>query len=448
MGPLKLPLMLVAALLAPAAAFAVTDADRVALYREFRTAFDAHRYPDALPLAEKLVALTQEQYGANDRALVTPLSNLGTTQYRMGDYKDAEDTYLRSVKIAADTGGNADRLLLRPLQGLGATYYATKQYEDASATLQRALDLSRNLDGLLNPAQLTILNPLIGSLVNLERHTEADREFQYAVRVAESAWGNTDPRVIGTLDHYAHWLEHMGRFPSARAEYARELTVAENAGARAARLVIDPLLGIARTYRLEALIGTEEEAVQYVDPFAQSGVGLRTEHNPRGLNPDGEKALLIALQTADKMHPVDHQIRGTTLMELGDWYLCADQADKSLTRYRDAWKEFQQAGSTATLDVPRQLVYRAPSSSAARSPLAERDNTEEHSVQATFTVTRDGHTANVTTNSSDATTSQQKIVLAAAKRARYGPRLLNGEPVDTEGVTLLEKLLTKKPRQP
>ena len=204
--------------------------------------------------------------------------------------------------------------------------------------------------------------------------------------------------------------------------------------------------GLARSYRLEAMIGSDEGALQYVDPFAQSSLGVFTEHGLRALNPDGEKALLLALQTIDKMHPVDHQIRGTTLMELGDWYLCADQADKSLTRYRDAWKEFQQAGSTTALDVPRQLAYRAPSSSASRSPLAERDNTDEHSVQATFTVKRDGHTANVITNTSDATAAQQKIVLAAVRHARYAPRLQNGEPVDTDGVTLLEKLLTKKPR--
>ncbi|HXN79636.1 MAG TPA: energy transducer TonB, partial [Steroidobacteraceae bacterium] len=197
-----------------------------------------------------------------------------------------------------------------------------------------------------------------------------------------------------------------------------------------------------------AMNGSDEEAVQYVDPFAQTGPGVFTERGLRALNPDGEKALLLALQTIEKMRPVDHQIRGTTLMELGDWYLCADQADKSLTRYRDAWKEFQQAGSTAALDVPRQLAYRAPSSSASRSPLAERDNTDEHSVEATFTVKRDGHTANVITNTSDATAAQQKIVLAAVRRARYAPRLQNGEPVDTEGVTLLEKLLSKKPRQP
>jgi tetratricopeptide (TPR) repeat protein len=442
-------LSVAAALLAPAAVFAVSDADRVAVYQEFRTAFDAHHYPDALPLAQKLVSLTEQQYGASDRALVNPLANLGTTQYRMGDYKDAEDTYLRSLKIAADTGAGsaADRLLLRPLQGLGATYYATRQYEDAGVTLQRALDLSRNLDGLLNPGQMVILNPLIGTLVELERHAEADREFQYAVRVGENAWGSSDARLIRPLDRYARWLEHMGRYPSARAEYARELTVAEVAGTRAARLVIPPLLGIARTYRIEGLIGTEEEPREYVDPFATtSGGGLVTEHNPRGLNPDGERAVLLALQTIDKIQPPDHALRGTALTELGDWYLCADQTDKGLTRYREAWKEFQQAGSTASLDVPRQLVYRIPSSSAARSPLAERDNTEEHQVEATFTVTREGHTTNIVTHSGDASTAQQKVVLSAVKHARYAPRLVSGEPVETAGVTLQEKLVAKKPR--
>src|SRR5689334_6010382 len=40
---------------------AVTDADRVRVYHDFRAAFDARKYPDALPFAEKLVALTEEQ---------------------------------------------------------------------------------------------------------------------------------------------------------------------------------------------------------------------------------------------------------------------------------------------------------------------------------------------------------------------------------------------------
>jgi tetratricopeptide (TPR) repeat protein len=442
----RLLLLAAVAMPAPGAAAAVTDAERLAVYQQFRGAFDAHHYQDALPLAAKLVAMTEEQYGATDRALVNPLANLGTTEYRLHDYKSAEETYLRGVKIAADTGGNADRLLLRPLHGLGATYYATQQYEDASLTLQRALDLSRNLDGLLTAGQLPILESLIDSLVHLERHAEADREFQYEVRVAESAWGSKDVRVMRPLDGYAHWLEHMGRYPAARAEYARELTIAENTGNRAARLVIDPLRGIARTYRLEATNGGEEESAP-ADAFMQPGLSIGLPRDPRTLNPDGERALTIALHTIDKAQPVDHHSRGLTLMELGDWYLCAGQVDKGLGQYRDAWKELQQAGASTVLAAPRQLSYRAPPSSISRSPLAERENTEEHSVEATFAVTREGRITGVTTNSSDATSAQQKQVLSALKHARYAPRLENGEPVDTQGVKLVEKLLTKRPRQ-
>ena len=141
-------------------AAATTDAERLDVYHQFRAAFDAHHYQEALPLAQQLVTLTEEQYGASDRALVNPLSNLATTEYRLGDYKDAEAAYLRGVKIVEDSGGNgnADRLLLRPLHGLGVTYYASGQFEDASIALKRALDLSRNLDGLFNAGQVAILD--------------------------------------------------------------------------------------------------------------------------------------------------------------------------------------------------------------------------------------------------------------------------------------------------
>src|SRR5690348_17983583 len=117
-----------AALAVSVSAAAVTDTERLGVYLQFRAAFDARQYQDALPLAQKLVSLTEEQYGTKDRALVNPLANLGTTQYRLRDYKDAETTYLRSVKIVEDSGATADRLLLRPLHGLGSTYYASGQY--------------------------------------------------------------------------------------------------------------------------------------------------------------------------------------------------------------------------------------------------------------------------------------------------------------------------------
>jgi tetratricopeptide (TPR) repeat protein len=427
-------------------ATAVTDADRVQVYHEFRAAFDARQYKSALPLAEKLVSLTEEQFGGANRALVNPLSNLGTTQYRLRDFKSAEETFLRSIKIVEDSGGGADRALLRPLHGLGATYFATGQYEDASLILKRALDLSRNLDGLFNLEQMSILDPLIDSLVALDRHSDAERAYDYSIRVAEAAYGKTDLHVLRPLDRSAHWHERMGRYTTARILYARALQIAEQVAGSASIRTIEPLEGIARTYRLEFVNGGDPIEGQVVaDPFAPAPELDPAVANSQRLNPDGERAILLALRAIDKAHPVDHMRRGIALVELGDWYMSSGVLPRGLQAYREAWGDFELGGSTAALAAPRQLAYRRPLSSVTRAK-ADHDNMDEHFVEVSFTVTKDGHTTDITTSDTDATESQQKAVLSAIRKARYAPRLENGEPADTQGVKFRERLLSKKPR--
>jgi tetratricopeptide (TPR) repeat protein len=427
-------------------AAAVTDADRVQVYHEFRAAFDAKQYKDALPLAARLVSLTEEQFGAADRALINPLSNLGTTQYRLHDFKSAEETFLRSIKIVEDSGGGADRALLRPLHGLGATYFATGQYEDASLILKRALDLSRNLDGLFNLEQMSILDPLIESLVALDRHEDAERAYDYSIRVAEAAYGKTDLHVLKPLDRSAHWHERMGRYTTARILYARALQIAEQRGGTGSIRTVEPLEGIARTYRLEYVNGGELSDSQAVaDPFAPVSEVDPGVPNSQRLNPDGERAILLALRTIDKAQPVDHMRRGVALVELGDWYMSGGELPRGLQAYREAWEDFKLGGSTAVLASPRQLAYRPPSMSVTRAT-GDRDSMDEHFVEASFTVTKDGRTTDVITSGTDATESQQKAVLAAIRKARYAPRLENGVPADTEGVKFRERVLSKKPR--
>ena len=433
--------------LVSAPASAVTDPERVQVYREFRTAFDAHHFEVALPLAGKLVSMTEEQYGAADRSLVNPLSNLGTTQYRMGDYKSAEQTFLRSVKIVEDSGGGADRLMMRPLHGLGATYFASRQYDEASVALKRALDLSRNLDGLFNPAQMQILEPLIACLVELERHEDVEREFQYSVRVVENAYGKTDPHVLGPLDRYARWMERMGRYTTARVLYARALAIAEQNGGQTSLWTVDPLTGISRTYRLEAINGPEDTGGQAPESFDNGGDFAPTplSTSNQRMNADGERAAILAVQVIQKNQPVNNLTLGTTLLELGDWYMCEGQIAKAMQVYTESWKDLTLGGSTAALGAPRQLAYRAPNSSITRSKLSA-DNIEEHFAQANFTVTKDGKTADVKITSADAPESQQKQLISAIKRARYAPRFLGGVPVDTPEVKWRERLVMKRPK--
>jgi len=164
-------------------ALAVTDDDRVAIYRDFRALFDAGQYTAALPVAERLVAATEEQYGEQDRALANPLANVGTTQLRLGNFKAASEAYRRALAILDKVAPATDRARLRPLQGLGISYARTDQAGPAGDTLKQAVDLSRNLDGLYNLEQLDFVRALIDVYVAENRLEDAEREHLYAFRV-------------------------------------------------------------------------------------------------------------------------------------------------------------------------------------------------------------------------------------------------------------------------
>jgi hypothetical protein len=420
-------------------AAAVTDADRIEANRQFREAFDAKRYAEALPLAQRVVELTEEQYGKDNRALVNPLTNLGTVHYRLKDYESAEKEYQRSIQILEATAGNTDRQFLRPLHGLGRAHFAEQEFVDASIALKRAVDLSRNLDGLFNVGQLEILEPLIASYVALDLTSEAEKEQQYALRVAENAYGRMDPRMLGPLDRYARWLERIGRYTSARLLYARALTIAEQSSGRGSMAAVDPLLGIARSYRLEFVNGAEEPRQ---DTFTASGELASMPVDGSRLNPDGERALRLALQAIDKNKPVDHRKRAEAFIELGDWFISAGALGRGVETYKEAWKELKLTGDTSLLDAPRLLAYRPPPSSVKRSKL-DADEAEERYAVVRLTVLKDGRTDSVEIVEGDATEGGKRSLVSAMKKARYSPRIVDGEAVATEGVTLRERMLVK-----
>ncbi len=171
--------------------------------------------------------------------------------------------------------------------------------------------------------------------------------------------------------------------------------------------------------------------------------------NENRMNPDGERALRMALEALAKAAPIDRRARGETLVELGDWYLIGGATAKASEAYREGWKELEAAGNDAVslLQAPRRLAYRPPSASIARGSPSDPLNYEERYVDVRFDVQPDGKLTNVTTASTDAPPAIEKATLFAVRKARYAPRIENGEPVATEGIQLRERVLVKAPPQ-
>jgi tetratricopeptide (TPR) repeat protein len=420
-------------------ALAVTDADRLTVYKEFRVQYDSKQYAAAKPLAEKLVQLTEEQYGPEELVLATPLTNLATVNYKLGDFPAAIESYQRSLRILQAKSTLADKQQIRPLHGLGVSFLGARDPESAVVALKRAADLSRNTDGLFNIGQVEFLDSLIDAYAASGRFAEAEKESMYALRVEEAAYGRTSPKLLDRLDKVARWFEYNHRYTTERAFYERALSILSKAGPENDLRRVGPLRGIARSFRLEMFYGVE--GADTGGTFNAGGTGAPV-FNDGTQQRRGESTLTAALAIIQSNAPVNEQLRGEVLADLGDWYLVTNALRRAYEAYSEAWNALSLVDNTRLLAAPRVLAYRPSISSLERTQLDPAESVIKE-VVLHFTVDRDGKLDNVTSPTTDVPDTIVKNSIGSMRRSRYAPRIENGAAVATENVVFIERVLVK-----
>jgi len=436
--------ILACVLLPMAPARAVSDADRIAVYKEFRIQFDARQYAAAQPLAEKLVQLTEEQYGADELQLTNPLTNLATVHYKLGHFAAAIENYQRSLRILQAKSTMADKQQIRPLHGLGISFLGANDPESAVVALKRAADLSRNTDGLYNIGQVEFIDALVDAYAATGRYVEAEKESLYAMRVEEAAYGRFSIKLLDRLDKLARWYEGDRRYTSERNIYDRSLGILTKAAPAIDLRRVGPLRGIARSFRLEAFYGAEGADSGATFNNGNNGAPVYNEGSQQRR---GESSLTAALDLIDANNPTDQELRGEVLTDLGDWYLISNSLRRAYDSYTDAWKALAQVNNTHYLDAPRVLAYRPSISSVDRSQMDPAEAVIKP-VELHFRVDRDGRIDNVTSPTTDVPDAIVRNSVASMKRSRFAPRIENGAAVPTENVVFIEKVFIKLTSQP
>ncbi|MBM4209045.1 MAG: tetratricopeptide repeat protein [Gammaproteobacteria bacterium] len=454
--PIRAALTLIALGSCPSALLAADAApnESLQIFARFKSALEANDLATGGQRAEELVTLTEVQHGKDSRELVNPLTNLGTVQFRRGNFAAAEAHYQRAIALIEGQVSGADRLLIRPLQGLGETWLVTNRPADAATALKRAVDLSRNLDGLYNAEQLDTVDALIEAYENIGAKAEAEREHQYAFRIAETSFGKRDLRLVEPLDRYARFFESVGRYATARGLHARALQLAEELSADKPVVGIPALRGLARTWLLEAIYGPEVEA-QPAFELNDGGDPFVNNANQTRLNSEGLRALTFAVDIVNRSKPVDQRQLGELHAQIGDWYLVSGNLGRAYASYADSWKALSNAATAsgtpqlrALLESPRVLVYRAPSGAVSRMKVQSPDDYAIKDIEMRLKVGKDGKVQDVVVASTAAPENSTKAAVLAARKTRFAPRIVEGEPAETEGVVLREQLMIRIQRSP
>ncbi len=412
---------------------------------EFRRLLDAGQYEQATALAKKLLEDAERQPGPEGEYLQVALMNLALAQYLDMDYTGAEASYMRVVELVDKSGRLASPRLARAQAGLATTYYAGKRYDLAVARYELAIALVRREQGLFTEAQIPFLEKYADSLLRVGRTEDAVRARRYILRAIERSYGAGSIRYAREFESIGRWFTRIGAYDAARASLRNSIRIIETAKGEDAAELIGPLTALADCARLQlqdpayARAATPDEQRQSM--FHDTMPAVLPSMSPNTIANEGQSALNRAVAIAiAQVPPSPVQVADVRTL-LGDWYQSRKKGDEGLSNYQLAW----QAAGDSTVDGkaltellfgrPVQLVYTPPGS-WDRYAGRPADQVVARMATVELTIAADGHVADANVLSDGGNPKFGEQLLRAAQAAIYRPRLDNGAPVATSGVTL------------
>jgi len=415
---------------------------RMEAYQEFRSLYEAARFDEALPLAKRVVELS-EQDAERDHELPIAYNNLGATQYQLADYAAAEGSYRKSLELLEATQGISSRRLVVPIAGLGAVYAARDEHQIASELFARALAVSRRAEGLFNLQQLPLIRQAADSRYAISDFGGAEREYMYALKIAEQNYGYGDPRTLPPLIELGSFYEGLREFPAARMMYmrARDVSIKQSGFDP---MAVRALNGIARSHRLQYTmdpdtLDSQQPARDDVTGEMVGKVYRESRVPPPSADRTGLKAVQTALEMLRSTPNPPPELMTETLIELGDWFQATSRPTISIPYYAEAAGIFEAGAAKDPLAgnplrAPRMVFYRPPVS-ASRGLNTLSGHYIIRKTVFSFVVSETGEPLDIDVVSTNMNEGQLSQSRRAVGKAIYSPRFSEGQAVATAGVT-------------
>jgi CHAT domain-containing protein/tetratricopeptide (TPR) repeat protein len=282
------------------------NADELArLSAEVRRLHSQGKYADAIPLAERYVALTLRKHGESSAEYATAIVWLGNVYKGKGRTADAVPLYQRALGIREHVLGPESSLVAGVLSNLAELYQALGRYADAVPLYQRGLAIVEKTAG---PEQQDVVAKFLNGLAELYReqgrYAEAEPLYKRSLAIREKALGPDNADVGTSLNNLALLYDAQGRYAQAEPLYERALVIAEKAH--------DPdELGVALVLN-----------------------NLAAHYGEEGRYADAELLLKRALSIREKALGPDHEDVALSLNNLAEIYCAQGRSDEAVPLFK------------------------------------------------------------------------------------------------------------------
>src|SRR5215469_4516101 len=140
-----LSLLLIVFVLAESPESFAQDENPSLLDQQVRNLFEEGKYQQAIPIAEKLLAIREKELGLEHLDTASSLNSLATLYLQIGDYAKAEPLLLQLLQVVTKILGPEDAKVAITLNRLGLLYDHMGTYTKAEPFFQRALEIWNKL---------------------------------------------------------------------------------------------------------------------------------------------------------------------------------------------------------------------------------------------------------------------------------------------------------------
>jgi CHAT domain-containing protein/Tfp pilus assembly protein PilF len=206
------------------------------------------KYDEALPLAERALAIREKVLGPDHPAVADSLHALASLYDDKSDYVKAEPLNLRALRIREETLGPNHPDVAKTLNNLAWIYGLMKESAQAESLYRRALAIQEKALGADHPEVATTLNDLALLYYEKGDYDQSILTNQRVLAIRERTLGPDDDGVAKALNNLALVYWKKGDYVKAEDIYQRALPIWEKAlGPDHARVAI-VLHNLARVY--------------------------------------------------------------------------------------------------------------------------------------------------------------------------------------------------------
>ena len=324
------------------------------LNRRIDELYNEGKFKEAIPLAEKLVALIKQQRGEDDAETAASINLLAQLYERTGDYAKAEPLYKEALEIRQKVLGREDPLTAQSLNNLGLLYWYMGDYSKAEPLLKEALEFFQKTSGKEDPNAVISMNNLGLLYLDMGDYAKAELLLGEALKIRRKALGPEDPNTATSLSNLAELYRAMGEYAKAEPLYQEALEIRQKVLGREhpdTALSLDNLAGlywaIGDYTKAEPLYKEAIEIRQKVlgrahPDTATSLNNLAALYRDMGDYAKAEPLFKEALEISQKVFGQEHPFTATSLHNLAELYATMGDYSKAEPLYQEALEIYQK----------------------------------------------------------------------------------------------------------